>query len=120
MLLFSELRARPKAILPTVFGLAALSYFAYHAVSGERGLIAYWQLQSDVQAAEQARDQTRAQRTELEHRVNMLRQQIDPDILEERGRTLLNLRRPNDVVIMIEPGEVTSGDVTEGEGAPAE
>ncbi len=88
-----------RAAVPLVF-LGLAGYFAYHAVEGDHGLIAWVKLEREqVELTEQLR-QLRAQRRDLEHRVTLMRpESLDPDMLDERARAILNLTHPNDITI---------------------
>ena len=82
--------------------LACLTaYFAYHAVEGERGLNAWWALRQKIGLADSALATLNSQRAGLEERVAHLRpESLDPDMLEERARVLLNFGRPDESVIL--------------------
>jgi len=104
MALFRELRARSRVVLPAVAGLLTLGYFAYHAVNGERGLLAYWRLQETLATSEAERVLTRIERTTLEHQVSLLRSRnLSLDMLEERARILLDHIHDGEVVIFDAP-----------------
>jgi cell division protein FtsB len=45
------LRARARQIIGPVLGFALCAYFAYHLVEGDRGLLALWNLQTQVRDA---------------------------------------------------------------------
>jgi cell division protein FtsB len=82
--------------------LACLAvYFAYHAVEGDRGLNAWWGLRQKIVLAEATLTALNSQRAGLEERVAHLRpESLDPDMLEERARVLLNFGRPDEIVIL--------------------
>ena len=84
-------------------GLALLVYFGYHAVNGSRGLIAWHQYQGEIEAARAELARVRAEREQLEHKVELLRDQaLDPDLLDEAARGTLSLVHPEDVIILLE------------------
>jgi len=87
--------------------LACLSlYFAYHAVEGDRGLNAWWQLSQKVELAQATLNVVSSQRAALEARAALVGQGgIDPDMLEEQARVLLNFGRADEIVIMLPKGE---------------
>ncbi len=69
-------------------------YFGYHLVTGDRGLLAMVNLQREVLVAEQNLAEAETTRKIWERRVAALRNQsIDPDMLDERARVLLNFSR---------------------------
>ena len=61
MSLMSELRIRARHVLLPAFGVAAVFYFAYHGVNGDRGLLAWRAMQQQVADARADLDR-RAQR----------------------------------------------------------
>lgn len=80
-------------------GLVAL-YFAFHIIQGDRGLIAFAQLERDIAAAESKLVTLHMVRQALEKQVDMMRSRhIDADLLDERAREILNLIRPDEIVI---------------------
>ena len=77
-------------------------YFAYHAVEGDRGINAWWVLRQKITLADATFTALHSQRTGLEERVTHLRpDSLDPDMLEERARVLLNFGYPSETVIML-------------------
>ena len=81
-------------------------YFAYHAVEGDRGLNAWWQLSQKVELAQETLNVVSSQRAALEARAALVGQSgIDPDMLEEQARILLNFGRPDEIVIMLPKGD---------------
>lgn len=100
----SFMRGRLRSILAPALGLATLAYFGFHAVHGERGLLVWWQLRQDLQAAQTEQAALAAERETLEHRVRLLRKDhLHPDMLDERARAMLNLIGPDEVVVVPPP-----------------
>jgi cell division protein FtsB len=99
-------RRRLKSAL-TVIGLYAMAalmigYFWFHAYSGNRGLRARQDI--DVQMAQLTAelDRLKAERRQWERRVALLRpDRIDPDMLDERARALLDYVHPHDAVMIL-------------------
>jgi cell division protein FtsB len=105
MAVLSEIRRRARHIAPQAVAACAALYFVYHAVQGERGVLAWVRLQNDLAVVEAKREALAEERKELEHRVELLRpDSLDPDLLEERARATLNYTRPDEVVIPLESG----------------
>jgi cell division protein FtsB len=101
MNLVGEIRRRARHIVGPVLGITLFAYFAYHAVQGDRGLIAWWKLSQQVETAQARFDETHAKRKAFDHRVGLLRPDaLDLDLLEERARLLLGMAHPDDVVIL--------------------
>ncbi len=95
-----EIRRRGRFIIGPVLGVSLCAYFAYHLVQGDRGLTAWLRLTQQVRDARTTLAAVEAERRTLERRVDLLRpEHLDPDMLDERARSQLNLVAPNEVVI---------------------
>lgn len=95
---------RPLAALlvPTI-GTAMLAYFAVHAIQGDRGLLAKERLLTEIAAAETTLAALRSERSEIEHLANGLGPYgLDLDLLDERARAMLNMARPDEVVVFLD------------------
>ncbi len=100
MMLLHELRRRARHIVGPLLGVTALTYFAYHTVQGDRGLVAWWRLNHEIKVAESVLAETQAERQALERRASLLRpDNLDPDLLEERARLMLNMGREDEIVV---------------------
>lgn len=99
--LLQEFRNRARYVVGPVLGLCAIGYFAYHGVHGDRGLIAWWKIKQRVTAAKEALVLSENEREKLEKRVRLLNPgSLDPDMLEERARVMLNYGHADDLVIL--------------------
>ena len=95
-----QLRA---AVLPALF-LACCGYFVWHAVHGERGLIAKEQRQQQIADASTERDRVQGELAAMERRVQGLRgDRLDRDQLDERARQLLNMVGRDEIVVPYGP-----------------
>lgn len=105
MAVLRELRAKARHIAPPVVGFCLVGYFAYHAVQGERGLLAWLRLKQELAQASASEARLAAERARLERRVNLLRpDRLDPDLLDERAHALLNYGRSDEFVILLPEG----------------
>ncbi|HSR55305.1 MAG TPA: septum formation initiator family protein [Alphaproteobacteria bacterium] len=96
-----EIRRRARHIVGPILGITLFAYFAYHAVQGDRGLIAWLKLSQQVETAQMQYDKVRARREAFAHRVSLLEPNgLDPDMLEERARVELGLSHPDDIIIL--------------------
>jgi cell division protein FtsB len=103
MSLLSELRVRARDVLFPALGVSAVLYFAYHGINGDRGLLAWRELEKRVEGARASLDGTRGEREALERRVKLLySEKLDPDMLDEWARRLLNYGRPGEIVILLD------------------
>ncbi len=93
-----------RSIIAPAIGAGAVVYFAYHTVQGERGLLAWMKLKVEIAEAEQHLIQVSAERQALERRVNLLHpEHLDPDLLEERARAMLNMGHEGEIIIVERP-----------------
>lgn len=100
MAIWDEVKRRAKDVIGPVLGFCVVGYFAYHSVEGDRGLVAYLRLTEQIQLAKAQLQELNVERKALETRVGLLRpNQLDPDMLDERARLLLNLARPDEIII---------------------
>ena len=99
-----EIKVRASQIVGPVIGMTVVVYFAYHAVQGDRGLIALGALRQDVGELQAQVLDTRAERMAYDKKVVALRSgSIDPDLLEERARLLLGYGYESDVLVISPP-----------------
>ncbi len=91
---------RPRQILAPVIFATVFGYFGYHLVNGDRGLLAMVHLQRETQVALQNLAEAETTRKIWERRVSELRNpSLDPDMIDERARILLNYARKDDLIV---------------------
>jgi cell division protein FtsB len=101
MTVFEEIRLRARHIWLTLFGALVLVYFTYHIFHGNHGVIAMLKLQSKVKDAEITYVKINNSEKILKQKVNLLgKNNLDPDMLEERVRLMLNYVHPDELVII--------------------
>ena len=90
-----------QAIGPTV-GACLFGYFLYHAVEGDRGVMAWLQISQQLAESKRTLTTLAGERQETEHRVALLSpSSIDADLLDERARLMLNVAEPDDRLVII-------------------
>jgi cell division protein FtsB len=90
-----------QAIGPTV-GACLFGYFVYHAVEGDRGVMAWLQISQQLTESKRSLATLAGERQEIENRVALLSpSSIDPDLLDERARLMLNVAEPDDRLVII-------------------
>jgi cell division protein FtsB len=95
-----EMRRRLRHVIGPLVGAGVLAYFAYHTMEGDRGVFSLLRLQNDILDAELQLAKVSTDRQEMEHRVLLLRpDHLDPDMLEERARIMLNMGRDDELVV---------------------
>ncbi|MCG8512197.1 MAG: septum formation initiator family protein [Rhodospirillales bacterium] len=109
--LIAEFRSRARHVVGPVLGVCVVAYFAFHAVQGDRGMIAWWNLKQRVAAARAALTDITAHRKLIEHRVGLLHpNSLDPDMLDERVRRMLNYGHADEIIIFPKPTKVPRED----------
>ncbi len=99
-----------------IFPLLALSaggYFGYHLQNGDHGLKARADLESRKDVLEGELAGLREVKERIERDVALLRpESLDPDMLDERARAILNIAHPDDLVMMKRRAPDPTGPLT--------
>jgi cell division protein FtsB len=96
-----ELQRRSRTALATLLGAAAIAYFGYHAVHGERGIEEWFRLSGQLETLQQRYAVNAGRIATLEKRVRLLREEtLDRDLLDERARAVLGLAQPDEIIIL--------------------
>jgi cell division protein FtsB len=99
-------RKRLRSVL-TALGLylgaaALIGYFGVNAYTGNHGLNARQQLDAQIAELIKERDASKAERMLWERRVGLLSSHsLDPDMLDERARALLDYVDSRDMVLRL-------------------
>jgi cell division protein FtsB len=105
MSFFKEIRRRARYVIGPVLGISAVTYFGFHAVQGDRGLMAWWKLRQHIEVARISLKEITKERYAFERRVRLLHpESLDPDMLEERARIMLNYGHIDDIVALDQKG----------------
>ena len=78
-------------------------YLSYHAVYGQRGYLAWCEKRKKLMDAAEELRMLRTSYECLAQKVNLMQEDIDPDILEQGAWTLLRQLSPNKFVILLPP-----------------
>ncbi len=101
MLLFRDMRLRMKKLVGPFVGLFTFFYFTYHILHGERGVFAWTKINDRVVEAKLQLKKLKEKNEVFEHRVKLLHpEHLDPDLLEERARAMLNYGYSNELVVI--------------------
>ncbi len=93
---------RMRQTILALAGVCIVGYFVYHTLQGERGWFAMTRMEREVGNAQATLEQLQKDRKELQHRTQLMRpNNLDPDLLEEKSRELLNYSKPNEIVVLI-------------------
>ena len=83
-----------------ILGTLFVCYFVWHAFNGDSGILAWLQIQRNIEAAKDVLSGTSARRADMEKRVDLLKSSgIDPDMLDERARIMTGLVHPRDHIL---------------------
>lgn len=93
-------RLSQKAAAPFL-ALSVVGYFIYHSIQGDRGILAWMQLQERLLTAQSQVQEIIKIRQELEGKVKNLRpESINRDLLDQQVRLQLGYTHPDEVVIL--------------------
>lgn len=85
-------------VLPAL-ALAAVCYFGTWAVWGGRGLLALEGARAELALSQQRLAALQSENDRMRHRIVLLRDAADPDLVEELARTVLLDGAPRQVAI---------------------
>lgn len=105
---------RPLALTVTL--LAFQGYLGYSAISGQFGIENRVQIQADIEVLQDRSSALQAEIDAFAHRITLMNpRHLDPDIVTERARALLNMAHAEDLLIMVDPqsGKPISGQFVE-------
>ena len=79
-----------------------IGYFGVNAYTGNHGLRAQQDLDQQFEVLNDELSRLKQERGEWQRRVNLLQSNsIDPDMLDERSRAMLNYLDPRDLTLML-------------------
>ena len=105
---------RPLAL--TLALLAFQGYLGYSAISGQFGIENRKDIVADIQVLKDKSAALQAEIDAYRHRSSLMNpRHLDPDLVTERARALLNRAKADDILIMVDPdsGEPISGKFQE-------
>jgi cell division protein FtsB len=87
------------ALWPTAL-MGATVYFGWYGLNGAHGQKAVPQREAALEAAKADLAKAQAERDGWEQKVASLKTaHLDPDMLDERSRTVLNMAKPDEIVV---------------------
>lgn len=92
-------RLSQKAISPFL-ALSIMWYFIYHSIQGDRGILAWAQLQQCLLRTQNQLEEVVNERQKLEEKVKALGPEINRDLLDQQVRLQLGYTHPHEVVIL--------------------
>src|SRR5690606_12695728 len=84
--------------------LAFQFYLGYSAISGQFGIESREQIKAEIEILEDRSAALQAELDAYKHRISLMNpRHLDPDLITERARALLNMANADDILIMINP-----------------
>lgn len=98
-----------RPILTSLVCIGLATYFGYHLLKGDHGLEAHTELNSRVVALQGELAGLKAVRKRIERDVDLMRSsRLDPDMLDEQVRAVLNFAHPSDIVFLDSSSSTTA------------
>lgn len=110
---------RPPFWRPLALAVALLAfqgYLGYSAISGNFGIESREAIHADIQVLKDRSSALQAEIDSFSHRNSLMNpRHLDPDIVTERARALLNMASAEDILVMVDPqsGKPISGKFQE-------
>jgi len=105
---------RPLALTLALLGFQG--YLGFSAIGGQFGMENRKQIIADIEVLKGQSSALQAEIDAFSHRVTLMdSRRLDPDLVTERARALLNMANPDDLVVMVDPasGKPLSGKFEE-------
>jgi cell division protein FtsB len=81
---------------------ALIGYFGLNAYTGDHGLRAREQMDKQIASLTEQLAQATAERDAWQRRIRLLKSDsVDPDMLDERARELLDYADPHDLILLL-------------------
>lgn len=101
MSMIMEIRRRGRHVAGSILGALIFAYFLFHAVQGDRGVLAWMQVRQQIAEAEIQLEAVSAEREWWEKHTALLRsERLDRDMLDERTRRVTGLARSDELIII--------------------
>lgn len=110
---------RPPFWRPLALAVALIAfqgYLGYSAINGNFGIESRDEILADIQVLKDQSAALQAEIDSFEHRNSLMNpRHLDPDIVTERARALLNMANAGDILVMVDPasGKPISGKFQE-------
>lgn len=91
-------------------------YLGFSVIGGQFGTENRKQIIADIEVLRAKTSALQAEIDSYKHRASLMdSRRLDPDLIGERARALLNMANPDDVIVMVDPetGEPISSSYTE-------
>lgn len=105
---------RPLALTAALLGFQG--YLGFSAIGGQFGIESRTQIMLDIDQLKARSAALQAEIDAYSHRATLMdTRRLDPDIVTERARALLNMANADDIIVMVDPstGKPLSGKFEE-------
>lgn len=103
MTFFLNLPVKFKNLMWQIAIVFVCLYFGFYTVNGDRGLLHYMHLSREIAYAKQVAAKYHNEKVKLENKVHLLSSEsLDLDLLDEQAKTVLNLVREDEFIIVDE------------------
>jgi cell division protein FtsB len=113
-----------RSLLLTGLLVAFLAYLGFNIIGGQFGIESQKQMRADIEDLKAQSATLQAEIDSYRHKTSLFdAASLDPDILSERARALLQMAQPDDLIVMTDPktGLPISGSargLTESQSTP--
>lgn len=91
-----------KVVAFNMLWVCAVGYFAYHLISGARGILSLETLSDELPFLEHELAQIKGENAFLANKISRIREDnLDLDLLEEEAQRILGFFSPNDLVVLL-------------------
>ena len=99
--IWSELQNRIRKSGILMLFVVMFFYFTFYTINGERGIRRYLHLKQEISYATEIAERYSQEKKELEAKIRLLSSgSLDLDMLYERARTVLNMVKEDDFVLL--------------------
>lgn len=93
-----------RSLLVTLLLLAFQGYLGFNVIGGQFGITSQKQMRADIETLKGQSATLQAEIDAYQHKASLFApSRLDPDILTERARALLQMAQPDDLIIMTDP-----------------
>lgn len=93
-----------RSLLVTLLLLAFLGYLGFNVIGGQFGIQSQKQMRADIETLKAQSATLQAEINSYRHKASLFAAaSLDPDILSEKARALLQMAQPDDLIVMTDP-----------------
>jgi len=93
-----------RSLLVTLLLIGFQVYLGYNVIGGQFGIESQKQMRRDIETLKAQSASLQAELDSYRHRTSLFDSaSLDPDILSEKARALLQMAQPDDLIVMTDP-----------------